>query len=135
MVASVRQNMGDTGAVARFHERTAERYSQLLGDSKGVLMKVGQIFSMFDTNMLGSGYMPYHAALSRLQADAPPMDPDLAKQTLHADLGRSADAVFAGFSEEPMAAARSGRCIERYARRPRSRGQDPISRGGRSDWG
>ena len=108
MVASLRQNMGDTGAVARFHERTAERYSQLLGDSKGVLMKVGQIFSMFDTNMLGSGYMPYHAALSRLQADAPPMDPDLAKQTLHADLGRSADAVFAGFSEEPMAAASIG---------------------------
>ena len=108
IVASVRKNMGDSGAVTRFHERTAERYSQLLGDSKGVLMKVGQIFSMFDTTILGSGYTPYHAALARLQADAPPMHPDLARQTLQADLGRSVDAVFAWFSDEPMAAASIG---------------------------
>jgi hypothetical protein len=33
------------------------------------------------------------------------MDPDLSKQTVHAELGRSTDAVFAWFSEEPMAAA------------------------------
>lgn len=108
IVASLRENVGDAGAVARFHERTAERYTQLLGGSKGVLMKVGQIFSMFDTDTLGQGFMPYHAALARLQADAPPMDPDLAKQTLHADLGRSTDAVFDWFSEEPMAAASIG---------------------------
>ena len=36
------------------------------------------------------------------------MDPDLAKHTLQADLGKSTDAVFAGFSEEPMAAASIG---------------------------
>jgi class 3 adenylate cyclase len=108
IVASLRENMGDTGAVARFHERTAERYSELLGGSKGVLMKVGQIFSMFDTNILGSGFTPYRAALERLLADAPPMHPDLAKQTLRADLGRSTDAVFAWFSDEPMAAASIG---------------------------
>ena len=108
IVAGLREKTGDTGAVARFHERTAERYSELLGHSKGVLMKVGQILSMFDTNVLGSGFMPYHATLARLQADAPPMDPDLAKQTLHADLGRSTDTVFAWFSDEPMAAASIG---------------------------
>ena len=108
IVASLRENVGDAGAVARFHERTAERYTQLLGGSKGVLMKVGQIFSMFDTDTLGQGFMPYHAALARLQADAPPMDPDLAKQTLHEDLGRSTDAVFGWFSEKPMAAASIG---------------------------
>ena len=33
IVAGLRQNMGDTGAVARFHERTAERYAQLPGGS------------------------------------------------------------------------------------------------------
>jgi predicted unusual protein kinase regulating ubiquinone biosynthesis (AarF/ABC1/UbiB family)/class 3 adenylate cyclase len=108
IVAGLREKTGDTGAVARFHERNAERYSELLGHSKGVLMKVGQILSMFDTNVLGSGFMPYHATLARLQADAPPMDPDLAKQTLHADLGRSTDTVFAWFSDEPMAAASIG---------------------------
>ena len=108
IVAGLREKTGDTGAVARFHERNAERYSELLDHSKGVLMKVGQILSMFDTNVLGSGFMPYHATLARLQADAPPMDPDLAKQTLHADLGRSTDTVFAWFSDEPMAAASIG---------------------------
>ena len=66
IVASLRENVGDAGAVARFHERTAERYTQLLGGSKGVLMKVGQIFSMFDTDTLGQGFMPYHAALANL---------------------------------------------------------------------
>src|SRR5262245_52568480 len=71
--------------------------------------EVGQIFSMFDSTVLGSGYTPYHAALARLQADAPPMmHPDLARQTLQADLGRSTDAVFAWFSDEPMAAASIG---------------------------
>ncbi|MGB9307034.1 MAG: AarF/ABC1/UbiB kinase family protein [Mycobacterium sp.] len=108
IVAGLRAKTGDTGAVARFHERSAERYSELLGHSKGVLMKIGQILSMFDTNVVGSGFMPYHAALARLQADAPPMDPDLAKQTLHADLGKSTDAMFAWFSDEPMAAASIG---------------------------
>src|SRR6201996_3011492 len=80
IVAGLREKAGNTGAVDRFHERTAERYAQLLGHSKGVLMKAGQIFSMFDANSVGTGFSPYQAALARLQADAPPMDPDLAKE-------------------------------------------------------
>jgi hypothetical protein len=70
IVAGLRENMGDTGAVARFHERTAERYSHLLGGSKGVLMKVGQIFSMFDTNILATGYTP-----CPMSSSSPPMLP------------------------------------------------------------
>ncbi|MFT8181071.1 AarF/ABC1/UbiB kinase family protein, partial [Mycobacteroides chelonae] len=41
LVAGLREKAGDTGAVERFHERTAERYTELLGHSKGVLMKAG----------------------------------------------------------------------------------------------
>jgi hypothetical protein len=82
IVAGLREKSGDAGAVARFHERTAEQYSQLLGHSKGVLMKVGQIFSMLDANSVGSVFSPYQVALARLQADAPPMDPDLAKDVV-----------------------------------------------------
>ena len=108
IVAGLRKKKGDTGAVARFHERNAERYSDLLGHSKGVLMKVGQIISMLDANSLGSGFMPYHAALARLQTNAPPMDLDIVKDTVHADLGRPAEKVFAQFSDEPMAAASIG---------------------------
>jgi predicted unusual protein kinase regulating ubiquinone biosynthesis (AarF/ABC1/UbiB family) len=109
MVAALQEKAGDAGAVHRFHERTAERYTELLGHSKGVLMKVGQIFSMVDVSSLGyGGYSPYQAALARLQADAPPMGPALAKDVLQAELGRSANDVFAEFSDEPMAAASIG---------------------------
>jgi adenylate cyclase len=108
IVAGLREKTGNTGAVDRFHERTAERYSQLLGHSKGVLMKVGQIFSMLDTNSVGSGFSPYQAALARLQANAPPMHPDLAKDMVRADLGRPVEEVFSQFCDEPMAAASIG---------------------------
>jgi predicted unusual protein kinase regulating ubiquinone biosynthesis (AarF/ABC1/UbiB family) len=109
MVAGLRERTGDDGAVDRFHERTAQRYAELLGHSKGVLMKAGQFFSMVDAAAVGGGELsPYQNALARLHADAPPMDPGLAKEVLHDDLGRPVDAVFAEFSDEPMAAASVG---------------------------
>jgi predicted unusual protein kinase regulating ubiquinone biosynthesis (AarF/ABC1/UbiB family) len=109
LVAGLREKTGNPGAVARFHERTAERYAELLGHSKGVLMKAGQIFSMVDASFVGNGELsPYQAALTRLQADAPPMDPALAQEVLRADLGQRADQLFAEFTEEPMAAASIG---------------------------
>lgn len=109
MVAALREKTGDSAAVQRFHERTAERYTELLGHSKGVLMKAGQIFSMIDASSVGSsGLSPYQKALARLQADAPPMDPALAKDVLRTDLGRPVDEVFAEFNDEPLAAASIG---------------------------
>ena len=91
-----------------FYERTAERYAQLLGHSKGVLMKAGQIFSMVDPGAVGNGELsPYQKALTRLQADAPPMDP--ASQRRPAGrFGRPVEELFAEFSDEPMAAASIG---------------------------
>src|SRR3954469_24662535 len=89
MVAGLREKTGDEGAVARFHERTAERYAELLGHSKGVLMKAGQMFSLIDAGTVGSGELsPYQQALTRLQADAPPMAPALAREVVERDLGR-----------------------------------------------
>lgn len=109
MVAALREKTGDADAVGRFHERTAERYAELLGHSKGVLMKAGQLVSMVDAQALGSGELsPYQRALTRLQADAPPMEPGLARSVLESDLGRSVDDLFTEFSPEPMAAASIG---------------------------
>ncbi len=109
MLASLREKAGDTGAMQRFHERTAERYVELLGHSKGVLMKAGQLVSMVDAAALGAGELsPYQQALTRLQADAPPMDSALALDVLEAELGRPAHVVFADFKPEPMAAASIG---------------------------
>ncbi|OBG28824.1 ABC transporter [Mycobacterium sp. 852002-51057_SCH5723018] len=109
MLAGLRERAGDTGAVQRFHERTAERYVELLGHSKGVLMKAGQLASMVDAAAVGAGELsPYQKALTRLQADAPPMDSVLALEVLEADLGRPAGTVFAEFATAPMAAASIG---------------------------
>ncbi|RWA20150.1 ABC transporter [Mycolicibacterium elephantis DSM 44368] len=108
LVAGLREKTGSDGAVARFHERTAERYAELLGHSRGVLMKAGQILSMVDARAMGTGgYWPYQKALSRLQADAPPMHPALVRKVLDNELG-SAVANFADFDDEPMAAASIG---------------------------
>ncbi|MHA3022482.1 ABC1 kinase family protein [Mycobacterium sp. BMJ-28] len=109
VVASLRERAGDTGAVERFHERTAERYVELLGHSKGVLMKAGQLMSMVDAAAVGAGELtPYQRALTRLQADAPPMDPALARRMLETELGRPVGELFAEFSSLPMAAASIG---------------------------
>jgi predicted unusual protein kinase regulating ubiquinone biosynthesis (AarF/ABC1/UbiB family) len=109
MVAALREKAGDAGAMDRFHDRTAERYAELLGHSKGVLMKAGQMFSLVDVGSVGDGELsPYQRALTRLQADAPPMDPAVAQRVLEDDLGRPVTDVFAEFTDEPMAAASIG---------------------------
>lgn len=72
-------------------------------------MKAGQLLSMVDAGSIGNGgFSPYQKALSRLQADAPPMGPALARQVLEADLGRTAEEMFAEFNDEPIAAASIG---------------------------
>jgi predicted unusual protein kinase regulating ubiquinone biosynthesis (AarF/ABC1/UbiB family) len=108
LVAGLREKTGDDGAVERFHERTAERYTELLGRSRGVLMKAGQLLSMIEADALGSGgFAPYQRALSRLQADAPAMHPALVREVLTAELGAAVD-QFADFTDEPVAAASIG---------------------------
>lgn len=108
LVAGLREKAGDVTAVGRFHSRTAERYTDLLGHSKGALMKIGQMISMTDAGELGTGgFAPYQRALNRLQADAPPMAPDLVHDVLYAELGSAAE-HFTEFSNEPMAAASIG---------------------------
>jgi predicted unusual protein kinase regulating ubiquinone biosynthesis (AarF/ABC1/UbiB family) len=93
-----------------FHVRTAERYAELLGRSKGALMKAGQMLSMIS---LGPA-MPlefqstYQAALTRLRDDAPPMAGELAQAVFERELGRRALSAFAEFDLEPLAVASIG---------------------------
>lgn len=94
----------------RLHERAAERYVELLGNSRGALMKVGQLMSAFDVSALEHAptLEVYRSALVRLQADAPPMAADLARATIEAELGRPIDEVFATFDDQHLAAASIG---------------------------
>jgi predicted unusual protein kinase regulating ubiquinone biosynthesis (AarF/ABC1/UbiB family) len=100
-----------TGADStEFHVRTAERYAELLGHSKGALMKAGQMLSFVSANpVVPAEFQPiYQAALARLRDDAPPMAPELARAVLEDELGRPIESVFAQFESEPLAAASIG---------------------------
>jgi predicted unusual protein kinase regulating ubiquinone biosynthesis (AarF/ABC1/UbiB family) len=100
-----------TGAdTAEFHVRSAERYAELLGRSKGALMKAGQMLSFVSLGpaIEGNFQSSYQAALRRLRNDAPPMAPALAREALESELGRSAESAFAQFQWQPIAAASIG---------------------------
>jgi predicted unusual protein kinase regulating ubiquinone biosynthesis (AarF/ABC1/UbiB family) len=99
-----------TGADAtEFHERTAQRYVELLGHSKGVLMKAGQMLSFIPASfMVAPEYRPiYDAALARLRNDVPAMKPELGRAVLEREIG-PIDRTFAEFDPEPFAAASIG---------------------------
>jgi predicted unusual protein kinase regulating ubiquinone biosynthesis (AarF/ABC1/UbiB family) len=100
-----------TGAdSSEFHIRTAERYTELLGNSKGALMKAGQMLSV----VCGSPAVPdefwpiYQAALTRLRDSAPPMASELARAVLERELEQPTESAFAQFEWEPLAAASIG---------------------------
>jgi predicted unusual protein kinase regulating ubiquinone biosynthesis (AarF/ABC1/UbiB family) len=100
-----------TGAdPAEFYCRTAERYTELLGRSKGALMKAGQMLSLMSVGPAVPSELQsaYRAALVQLCDDAPPMDGDLALAVLERELGCRAESAFAEFDPEPLAAASIG---------------------------
>jgi predicted unusual protein kinase regulating ubiquinone biosynthesis (AarF/ABC1/UbiB family) len=100
-----------TGADAvEFHVRTAARYAELLGSSKGALMKIGQMLSFIPAGTLVPAELQaiYQTALARLQADAPPMAPVLARETLERELGQRVESAYARFDWTPFAAASVG---------------------------
>jgi predicted unusual protein kinase regulating ubiquinone biosynthesis (AarF/ABC1/UbiB family) len=100
-----------TGADStEFHVRTAERYAELLGRSKGALMKVGQMLSFVAAApAVPTEFQPiYQAALARLRDDVPPMAPELARAVLERELGGPVASAFAEFDWNPIAAASIG---------------------------
>ena len=109
VVAGLRNKL--TGADStEFHVRTAERYAELLGRSKGALMKAGQMLSFVSAGPAVPAELQsiYQAALTRLRDDAPPMAPELSRAVLERELGRPTESAFAEFDWEPLAAASIG---------------------------
>ncbi len=83
----------------------AERTAAVMGDMKGAVMKVGQLLSFVDVDLVPE---QYRTALAALQADAPPMPLELVRDVVTAELGAPPEAVFDWFSPEPIAAASIG---------------------------
>jgi predicted unusual protein kinase regulating ubiquinone biosynthesis (AarF/ABC1/UbiB family) len=93
-----------------FHARTAERYAELLGRSKGALMKAGQMLSLASVGPAVPAELQsiYQSALMRLRSEAPPMAPEIVRAVLESELGRPVESAFAEFDWKPLAAASVG---------------------------
>jgi predicted unusual protein kinase regulating ubiquinone biosynthesis (AarF/ABC1/UbiB family) len=98
------------GAGASGDARAAERYAELLGSSRGALMKAGQMLSFVALGAALPDHQRavYQAALARLQDGAPPMPADVAVSLAEAELRRPLHDAFAEFEPRPIAAASIG---------------------------
>jgi predicted unusual protein kinase regulating ubiquinone biosynthesis (AarF/ABC1/UbiB family) len=92
------------------YARRAERYAEVLGRSKGALMKAGQMLSYvpFGSAVPAENRALYQTAMSRLQANAPPMAPELTAAVIEGELGAPPATLFAEFTPRPLAAASIG---------------------------
>jgi predicted unusual protein kinase regulating ubiquinone biosynthesis (AarF/ABC1/UbiB family)/HSP20 family molecular chaperone IbpA len=89
-------------------QRTAAQVFRVLGDLKGGAMKLGQALSVFEAALPPEIAGPYRATLTRLQESAPPVPAQAIHKVLAGDLGEQWRASFAGFDDEPAAAASIG---------------------------
>jgi len=87
------------------HLRNAERMAQTMGHLKGAVMKVGQMISLGDEELL-----PPEATeiLSVLQAHAPYLPFHRIRKRVEEELEGDLDGLYAEFGKEPMAAASLG---------------------------
>ncbi len=89
---------------ARFAIRTAEDTAAAMGEMKGAFMKIGQLLGFILENLPEDAQQAFAA----LQADAPPMAPELAERVVSDELGESPQRRFARWDPEPIAAASIG---------------------------
>lgn len=89
---------------AQSHIKSAQEAAALMGNMKGLFMKVGQIVSFAHDGLPEQA----RAQLQGLQRDAPPMAFDLVRGVIEKDLGSDLGKHFRHVDEEPLAAASIG---------------------------
>lgn len=91
-----------------YHLKTAREAAELMGNMKGLFMKLGQIVSFAQETLPPSA----REALVGLQKDAPPMDFALVREVIESELGVDVGTLFKSIDEEPLAAASIGQVHE-----------------------
>ena len=89
---------------SEFELQTAEQVTQVLGNMRGAMMKLGQMASYLDQGLPE----PVRQSLAQLQNNAPPMAYALVEQVIIEELGGAPEVIFAEFAQLPLAAASIG---------------------------
>ena len=87
----------------RYHLKTSGEVAELMGQMKGVFMKLGQVASFARESLPPEA----RKMLETLQKDAPPMAYELVREVVEKELGPIGER-FAWFDESPLAAASIG---------------------------
>ncbi len=92
------------------HLESAMKMASVLGEMKGAAMKIGQMASFIDIDLLPPEYREiYQEQLAKLRAEAPPMPWEMVQAVLEAEYeGEPLDRMFARFDREAIAAASIG---------------------------
>jgi predicted unusual protein kinase regulating ubiquinone biosynthesis (AarF/ABC1/UbiB family) len=102
----------DEQADEKLGERAMETANEIvtqLGQMKGAAMKIGQVLSTIDFELIPEGERDaFKAKLAQLRDDAPKVDFPKMRKVLETDLGGPVSKVFASFDETPIAAASIG---------------------------
>lgn len=102
----------DEKADEKLGERAMETANEIvaqLGQMKGAAMKIGQVLSTIDFELVPEGEREsFKAKLAELRDDAPKVPFPKMRKVLEADLGGPMSSVFASFDETPIAAASIG---------------------------
>ena len=91
---------GDGDLSEELADQAAEQVFAVLGELKGGAMKVGQALSVFEAGMPDKYAEPFREALTKLQAEAPPMPAAEVERVLDAQLGLRWRERFAEFNGE-----------------------------------
>ncbi len=102
----------DERADEKLGERAMDTANELvaqLGQMKGAAMKIGQVLSTIDFELVPEGERDaFKAKLAQLRDDAPALPFAKMRKVLEADLGGRVDDHFATFDQTPIAAASIG---------------------------
>jgi predicted unusual protein kinase regulating ubiquinone biosynthesis (AarF/ABC1/UbiB family) len=92
------------------HIESALKMASVLGEMKGAAMKIGQMASFIDIDLLPPEYREiYHENLAKLRTHAPPMPWEKVREVMADEYeGRPPEQVFASIEEEAFAAASIG---------------------------
>ncbi len=91
------------------HIETALRMASVLGEMKGAAMKIGQMASFIDVDLLPPEYREiYQEQLAKLRTHAPAMPWEKVRTVLEEEYDERPESVFASIEEEAFAAASIG---------------------------